>query len=210
MFRKQIELIKDNQKNLENKSVLIVGAGGLGNVVATELSCIGLKNIYIMDFDEIEIHNIHRQFQFNKMDVGSKKAKILAKKIDRCSRSNIRSFCEKFEDFNKKIDLIIDCTDNFEVRKKIDKFAKSKNIPWLYSSVEAWIGQVCLFKEKNLDIFNISSNHKVAGVLPAMVGIVGSIEAMLATKYLAGLKVEFDKLIYIDFSENLKINTFKL
>jgi len=209
MFRRQIELIGDNQKELENKSVLIVGAGGLGNVVATELSCIGLENIYIMDFDEIEIHNIHRQFQFSKNDVGEKKAKILAGKIDRCE-TNIECFVEKFESFEKAIDLIIDCTDNFEVRKKIDKFAKSKNIPWLYSSVEGWIGQVCLFKDKNLDIFNISENHKVAGVLPAMVGIVGSIEAMIATKYLAELEVEFDKLMYVDFSKSLRVSEFKL
>jgi len=209
MFRRQIELIRDNQKNLEKKSILIVGAGGLGNVVATELSCIGLKNIYIMDFDEIEIHNIHRQFQFNKSDIGSKKAKILSEKINRCE-TNIETFCEKFENFDKKIDLIIDCTDNFEVRKKIDNFAKNKNIPWLYSSVEGWIGQVCLFKEKNLDIFNLNSNHKVAGVLPAMVGIIGSVEAMIATKYLAELEIEFDKLIYIDFSKSLKVTKFKL
>jgi len=209
MFRRQIELIRDNQKNLEKKSILIVGAGGLGNVVATELSCIGLRNIYIMDFDEIEIHNIHRQFQFNKSDIGSKKAKILSEKINRCE-TNIETFCEKFENFDKEIDLIIDCTDNFEVRKKIDNFAKNKNIPWLYSSVEGWIGQVCLFKEKNLDIFNLNSNHKVAGVLPAMVGIIGSVEAMIATKYLAELEIEFDKLIYIDFSKSLKVTKFKL
>jgi molybdopterin/thiamine biosynthesis adenylyltransferase len=209
MFRRQIELIGDNQKELENKSVLIVGAGGLGNVVATELSCIGLKNIYIMDFDEIEIHNIHRQFQFSKNDIGKKKAKILAGKIDRCE-TNIECFVERFESFDKYIDLIIDCTDNFEVRKKIDKFAKNKNMPWLYASVEGWVGQVCLFKDKNLDIFNISDNHKVAGVLPAMVGIVGSIESIIATKYLAGLEVEFDKLMYIDFNKGLKVSEFKL
>jgi molybdopterin/thiamine biosynthesis adenylyltransferase len=209
MFRRQIELIGDNQKELENKSVLIVGAGGLGNVVATELSCIGLKNIYIMDFDEIEIHNIHRQFQFSKNDIGKKKAKILAGKIDRCE-TNIECFVERFESFDKYIDLIIDCTDNFEVRKKIDKFAKNKNMPWLYASVEGWVGQVCLFKDKNLDIFNISDSHKVAGVLPAMVGIVGSIESIIATKYLAGLEVEFDKLMYIDFNKGLKVSEFKL
>jgi molybdopterin/thiamine biosynthesis adenylyltransferase len=209
MFRRQIELIEKNQKNLENKSILIIGAGGLGNVVATELSCIGLKNIYIMDFDEIEIHNIHRQFQFSKQNIGEKKAKILAQKIDRCE-TKIEYFCEKFESFDKELDLIIDCTDNFEVRKKIDNFAKNRNIPWLYSSVEGWIGQVCLFKEKNLDIFNINNSHKVSGVMPAMVGLVGSIEAMIATKYLAGLEVEFDKLIYIDFTKSLRVSEFGL
>jgi molybdopterin/thiamine biosynthesis adenylyltransferase len=209
MFRRQIELIGENQKELEKKSVLIVGAGGLGNVVATEIGCIGLKEIFIMDFDEIEIHNIHRQFQFTKNNLGEKKAKILSEKIDRCN-TKIEYFCKKFEIFDKKVDLIIDCTDNFEVRKKIDKFAKNRNIPWLYSSVEGWVGQVCLFKEKNLDIFNINNSHKVSGVMPAMVGIVGSIEAMVATKFLAGFEVEFDKLIYIDFSNGLRVNEFHL
>jgi molybdopterin/thiamine biosynthesis adenylyltransferase len=71
-------------------------------------------------------------------------------------------------------------------------------------------GSGSLFKEKNLNIFNINSSHKVAGVMPAMVGIVGSIEAMIATKYLAGLEVEFDKLIYIDFSKSLRVSEFGL
>ena len=71
------------------------------------------------------------------------------------------------------------------------------------------MGQVCLFKDKNLDIFNIS-NHKVEGVLPAMVGIVGSIEAMVATKYLAELEIDFDKLYYIDFQKQLKVMNFSV
>ncbi len=43
-----------------------------------------------------------------------------------------------------------------------------------------------------------------------MVGIVGSIEAMVATKYLAGLEIEFDKLMYIDFNKSLKVSEFRL
>lgn len=208
MFDRQIKLIGKNQENLYDKEVLVVGAGGLGNVVMSEIGCIGLKTIYLIDFDEIEISNIHRQFNFNKRDIGKFKAEVLADKTQRCD-TKIIPIIEKFEDFDKKVDLVIDCSDNFEVRKKIDKFAKKNNIPWLYSSVEEFIGQVCLFKDKNLDIFNLT-NHKVGGVLPAMVGIIGSIEAMVATKYLAGLDVEFDKLMYIDFNKSLKISEFKL
>ena len=208
MFDRQIKLIGKNQENLYDKEVLVVGAGGLGNVVMSEIGCIGLKTIYLIDFDEIEISNIHRQFNFTKQDIGKFKAKVLADKTQRCD-TKIIPITEKFEDFDKKVDLVIDCTDNFEVRKKIDKFAKKNNIPWLYSSVEEFIGQVCLFKDKNLDIFNLT-NHKVGGVLPAMVGIIGSIEAMVATKYLAGLDVEFDKLMYIDFNKSLKVSEFNI
>jgi len=208
MFRRQIEILGENQTELSKKTILVVGAGGLGNVVMSEIGCIGLKEIYLMDFDTIEIHNIHRQFQFKEKDIGKYKAKILADNTHRCG-TKIIPIVEKFEDFDKKVDLVIDCTDNFEVRRQIDKYAKQNNIPWLYSSVESWIGQVCLFKDKNLDIFNLSE-HKVNGVMPAMVGIVGSIEAMIATKYLAGLEVEMDKLYYIDFTKELKISGFKV
>ena len=208
MFRRQIEILGTNQEKLNKKSVLVVGAGGLGNVVMSEIGCIGLKEIYLIDFDDIELHNIHRQFQFKESDIGKYKAKVLADRTHRCG-IKIIPIVEKFDNFDKKVDLVIDCTDNFEVRKKIDKFAKENNIPWLYSSVESWVGQVCLFKEKSLDIFNIAE-HKVSGVMPAMVGLVGSIEAMIATKYLAELDVEMDKLYYIDFSKELKINMFKV
>jgi len=208
MFRRQIEILGDKQKELSQKSVVVVGAGGLGNVVMSEIGCIGLKEIYLVDFDMIELHNIHRQFQFTEKDIGKYKSKVLANRTHRCG-TKIIPIVDEFGEFDKKVDLVIDCTDNFEVRKKIDKFAKKNNIPWLYSSVESWVGQVCLFKEKNLDIFNLGE-HKVAGVMPAMVGLVGSIQASIATKYLAGLEVEMDKLYYIDFTKELKISGFKV
>jgi adenylyltransferase/sulfurtransferase len=208
MFRRQIEIIGANQQNLSKKSILVVGAGGLGNIIMSELSCIGLKEIYLMDYDTIELHNIHRQFQFTQNDIGQYKAKVLANRTHRCG-TKLCPIIDKFEDFDKKIDLIIDCSDNFEVREKIDKYAKKNNLPWLYASVEGFVGQVCLFKDKNLDIFNLSE-HKAVGVLPAMVGIVGSIEAMIAIKYLANLEVEFDKLYYIDFTKELKVMKFDI
>ena len=75
MFRRQIEVIgKENQDILSQKTVAIIGAGGLGNIIASSISCIGLKTIYIVDFDEIEEHNLHRQFNFSIEDIGKKKA----------------------------------------------------------------------------------------------------------------------------------------
>jgi len=208
MFRRQIEILGEHQKELAKKSLLVVGAGGLGNVVLSEIGCIGLKEIYLIDFDMIELHNIHRQFQFTESDIGKYKAKVLADRTHRCG-TKIIPIVEEFNNFDKKVDLVIDCTDNFEVRQKIDKFAKKNNIPWVYGSVESWVGQVCLFKDKNLDIFNLSE-HKVSGVMPSMVGLIGSIQASIATKYLAGVDVEMDKLYYIDFTKELKISGFKV
>ena len=212
MFRRQIELIgKENQEKLAKNSVLIVGAGGLGNIIASSLSCIGLKKIYIVDFDIVEIHNIHRQFQFNKNDIGKFKAEVLAKRVSRCQELEyyVNKFDKKFADkFLKKnkIDLIIDATDNFEVRKEIDKVSKKFNIPWIYSSVEEFRGQVGVFVNTSFDIFAIK-NHNVKGQIPPVVNMVGSFASLVAFKFLLGEKKE--RLFYLDL-EKYEIKEFQL
>jgi len=208
MFRRQIELIgKENQEKLSQKSVLIVGAGGLGNFLATIINCIGLKKITIIDFDKIEIHNIHRQIQFTKNDTGQNKAKILGEKIKRCD-TQIEIIEAKFTstmDFD--VDLVFDATDNFEVRKEIDKFAKNHNIPWIYASVDEFYGQVGFFEKSSFDMF-ATKTLSSKGQIPSMVSLVASIESMLGIKYLIG-EVKEEILYYIDFSEDLNIKKFK-
>ena len=208
MYRRQIEVIgKENQETLKEKSILIVGCGGLGNITATTLSCIGLKKIYLIDFDKIEKHNIHRQFQFSLENIGESKAKRLCENIKRCPDTEIIAI-EGYFDENIKldIDLILDATDNFEVRKKIDKFAKSNSIPWIYASVEEYRGQVGVFKTTPFEIF-ATKNHEVKGQLPPMVNLVGSIASMLGLKTLLNLQDEI--FYYIDFENDLEIKKFK-
>ena len=212
MFRRQIEVIgKENQEKLSQKSVLIVGAGGLGNIIASTLSCIGLKKIYIVDFDKIEIHNIHRQFQFSKSDIGKFKSEVLAKKISRCQELEcyVNKFDEEFADrfFKKnKVDLVIDATDNFEARKEIDKISKKFNVPWIYSSVEEFRGQVGVFIKTSFDIFSLK-NHSIKGQIPPVVNIVGSFASLIAFKFLLGERKE--RLFFLDL-EKYEIKEFQL
>jgi adenylyltransferase/sulfurtransferase len=209
MFRRQIELIgEENQEILSKKKVLIVGCGGLGNIIATTLSCIGLKKIFLIDFDIIEIHNIHRQFQFSIDDIGESKAKILCEKISRCNNTEIEFLEMKFnESFEMDVDLVFDATDNFEVRKKIDSFAKKRKIPWIYASVEEWHGQVGVFKTTSFEIFATKS-HEAKGQLPPMVNLIGSISAMLGLKTLINKQDEI--LYYVNFENDLEVKKFKL
>ena len=206
MYRRQVELIgKENQELLSNKSVLIVGCGGLGNIIATTISCIGLEKIYLVDFDDIEIHNIHRQFQFSLNDIGKNKAEVLADKIKRCD-TEVNALEGYFdENMDIKVDLVFDATDNFEVRKKIDKFAKKHNIPWIYASVEEWHGQVGVFKNTSFEIF-ATKNHNVKGQLPPMVNLIGSISSMLGVKCLIGDSKEI--FYYVNFEKDLEIKKF--
>ena len=206
MYRRQIELIgKEKQDILSQRSVLIVGCGGLGNIIATTLSCIGLENIYLIDFDIIEKHNIHRQFQFSLNDVGESKAKKLCEKIKRCD-TKIEAIDGYFdENLDIEVDIVFDATDNFEVRKKIDKFAKNNQIPWIYASVEEWHGQVGVFKKTSFEIF-ATKNHNVKGQLPPMVNLIGSISSMLGVKCLIGNCKEI--FYYVNFEKDLEIKKF--
>lgn len=206
MFRRQVELIgRKNQQILSQKSILIVGCGGLGNSIATVLSCIGLKKIVLIDFDEIEIHNLHRQIQFSISDIGEKKAKVLADKISRCN-TKIEYLIKNFnENLDINVDLVFDATDNFDVRKKIDKFAKRKNIPWVYASVDEYVGQVGVFKKTSFDIF-ASKKTSIKGQIPPMVTLISSISAMLGLKTLLGIQDEV--LYFIDFNNELEIKKF--
>ena len=207
MYRRQIEVIgKENQEKLSKKNILIVGCGGLGNIIATTLSCIGLKKIYLVDFDEIEIHNIHRQFQFTKDDIGKNKCEVLKSKIQRCDTKIIALNQKFYFDIDLKVDLVVDATDNFEVRKEIDKFAKYHKIPWIYTSVEEWRAQIGIFKTSSFEIFATKNYTPSKGQLPSMVNLAGSFASLLALKVL--LYDIKERLFYIDFEKEFIFKEF--
>jgi adenylyltransferase/sulfurtransferase len=215
-FKRQIELWgKEKQILLANKKVAIIGSGGLGSAIAIALGSVGIGQLYLIDFDEVAIHNIHRQIAFKTEDVGKEKAEVLANYVQsRSEHTKIDFFVESFEQWqNKKmqIDLIIDGTDNLRTRAKIDKFAKEFQIPWIYGSVEAFHGQACLFKNSSFTTFQ-TDGFKPKGVSAPMVMNIASFQANLGLKYLIGDKVETDILYYLSFDNDgmFKIKSFKM
>ena len=209
-FRRQIELWGlEKQKLLAEKEILIVGAGGLGSSLAFALGSIGLRKITIVDFDEVAIHNIHRQIAFKLEHEGKKKADIVRDTIQaRSNWTEIESYTYKFETFlktiqNRKFDIIFDATDNFETRKEIDSYSKQTNTPWVYGSVEEFYGQVCLFEKSSFQSFQ-TAKHKPGGVATPIVMMVASFQANLGLKYLLGDEVERDILYLLSFDSSGK------
>ena len=203
-FSRQIMLWgEDTQNLLAQKSVLIVGSGGLGCSVALALSGSGIGRVDIVDFDKVEIHNIHRQVLFTIDDCGEFKAKVASDRIKKRNpylKSDFYtiSFSELIKQ-NPKYDLIIDATDNLEVRVEIDNFAKKEDIAWVYGSVEEFNAQVCLFKEASFDMFAIDKVEP-KGIAAAMVMQAASFEANLALRYLAKLELASDILYYLYYN----------
>ena len=212
-FNRQIQLWGETtQKSLQNKKIAIIGAGGLGCTLALALGTSGIGEIHMVDFDTVSSHNIHRQIAFTLEDEGLSKAKAVVALIkSKNPFVKALAFDMGFEDFKgmgNSYDLILDATDNLPVRGEIDTYAKEIETPWIYASVEEFNGQVCFFDEANFQVFNIS-DHKPGGIAAPIVMHIGSLQANLALRYLAGLPVVKDKLYYLYFNEEGELITQK-
>src|SRR5436853_5570067 len=113
---------KQGQQQLQQANVLVIGAGGLGCPCLQYLAGCGIGHIDIVDFDMVDVSNLHRQVLYNLQDVGKPKATTAVEKLTAYNpyislkghqvfvdETNVLSLLE-----NKNV--IVDCTDNFQVR----------------------------------------------------------------------------------------------
>ncbi len=213
-FHRQVQLWgEETQKTLQNKKIAIIGAGGLGSSLAFALGAVGIGEMHIVDFDEVSLHNIHRQIAFKLGDEGKNKAAINAQIIaERSPYTKAIAHDCNFEEWSKKeiaVDLIIDATDNLPTRGEINSYAKKVNTPWVYGSVEAFHGQVCFIEESSFnDAFKIVQKTP-AGIAAPIVMHIASLQANLALRYLAGMSVKKDLLYYLFFNEEGELITQK-
>ncbi len=213
-FHRQIQLWgEETQKSLQDKKIVIIGAGGLGSSLAFALGASGIGEIHLVDFDEVSLHNIHRQIAFKMGDEGKNKAYINAQIIQqRCPFVKAIAHECDFLTWTKKnieVDLIIDATDNLPTRGDINTYAKEKNLPWIYGSVEAFHGQVCFIEESSFtDAFKITQKTP-AGIAAPIVMHIASLQANLALRHLAGLSVKKDTLYYLFFNDEGELITQK-
>ncbi len=212
-FHRQIQLWgEERQHNLQTKSIAIIGTGGLGSSLAIALGSSGIGTIHLVDFDHVEVHNIHRQIAFTTQDEGKSKAKATAMLVkSRCPYTNIIAYEEDFDTFSKrdiKVDIMIDATDNLPVRATIDAHATQTSTPWIYGSVEAFNGQVCFFDKSDFSAFKIT-DKKPEGIAAPIVMHIASLQANLALRYLVDLPVKKDILYYLHFDGDGELMTQK-
>lgn len=123
----------EGQQKLNTSEVTIFGLGGLGNLLSTYIASSGVKKINLVDFDVVEETNLQRQINFTSNDIGLFKVDIINNYlknkfpdiiIKRFSEKIIS--CDQAEDIIDASDIVLDGTDNFEVRKIINKAALNK------------------------------------------------------------------------------------
>lgn len=212
IFIKEIGL--EGQRKIMNSKVLVIGAGGLGSPVIQYLAAAGVGTLGVVDFDEVELHNLNRQIIHNESTVGISKVKS-AEMFVRNLNHQIKfiGIEQKMDELNAEelisgFDVIIDGSDNFKTRYLVNDTCVQFKKPLVYGSILGFSGQVAIFNyngSKNLrDIFpeppfdESLPDCDSLGVLGALPGIVGSMMANLALKTITNLPLQLNQLTLID------------
>lgn len=155
----------DFQKTIANKKLIIVGCGGIGSVLSEILLRGGFLNLKLIDFDKVDLTNLQRQIyvesDINKFKVDSLKKRLL----DINSKAKIKVVKDKLTNENIDViledcDLIIDATDNFEIRFLIDNFCQKNNLDWLYNGAIKTQVISGIFRGKKSQFQKIFKNSK--------------------------------------------------
>ncbi|MDN3610447.1 ThiF family adenylyltransferase [Vibrio ostreicida] len=219
LFVRQISLSgfgMKGQAQLHKASILVVGAGGLGCPVLQSLSAMGVGNLGIIDGDEIEASNLHRQMLYTQERVGEYKANVAAEIVGKLGIKPKVEVWTRFldealaQEVFPHYDLIIDATDNFDSKYLIDVVAAQFGLPVCYASVNQYEGQIALFGAGHdwltyTDAFpsrlpqTFTSSCSDSGVLGVIPAIVGAYQALFAVLYLTGQHDHLkDKIFYLN------------
>ncbi|MGV8171608.1 MAG: HesA/MoeB/ThiF family protein [Candidatus Woesearchaeota archaeon] len=203
------KVLGKNAEGLKDKTVLIVGIGGLGCTVANLLARLGI-NLVLVDYDVVRPSNLERQILFDKDDLSKKKVIVAKKKLEQFTNIKIidDNLTEKNVDdiITKDIDLIIDCTDNVQARLVLNRFCKKNKINWIYSAAVCNVGAIFFVKQDGPCYECIQQDKKGetscdVGVLNSLVVMVASMTVNVAVNYLVNGRIE-DKLLRINMNDN--------
>ncbi len=195
--RYQRQLLVDgwDQERLKSARVLIVGVGGLGGISATYLAAAGVGHLCLCDCDTVELSNLNRQILFTVEDIDKPKAALVAHRLSAQNPEiRIKTISDKLTATNANelvsgCDLIIDGLDNHSDRLILNKASCDLNIPFVYGAINEWQGQLSFFHPPKTaclaclmpEQFQSPGPTPVYGALP---GVIGSLQATLALRYL--------------------------
>ena len=199
------------QKALKNSSVLVVGAGGLGSPCLLYLAAAGVGHIGIVDADTVDESNLQRQIIHGTSTVHVSKCESAQRRImDLNPNVNVRIYKEEFtsetamrilgEGYSTTVpwDVVVDGSDNFPTKYLINDACDILGLPWVYSAVLAFEGQISTFNYKNGPNYRdllpsppppgdvpSCAEGGVLGVLP---GTLGCLQATEVIKIILGME----------------------
>lgn len=210
------EVGEQGQAKLRTSRVLVIGCGGLGVPVLQYLAGAGVGRIGMVDGDQLEPSNLHRQTMYALSDVGEHKAILAADRLRALNPEvdarayTIRLTAENASELVSEYDLVVDCTDNFSTKFLLNDVCVRLRKPAIFSSVYQYEGQLqvvrpdrdgaclrCVWPEATRD--GLVGNCAEAGVLGPVPGVFGSLQALEALKTLLDLPGQLgNELLVLD------------
>lgn len=185
------------QRTLAGASVLVVGAGALGSPVASYLAGAGVGRLGIVDHDDVELSNLHRQHLHFTPDLGVAKANSAAAKLGFLNPEIVvEPYPAAFTPaMLEGQDLVVDCTDSFAARYAINAACCSAGVALVEGGVVGLAGLVMAIRPGETACYRCAfpsapagaPSCAEAGVLGPAAGVIGSLQALEALKLLAGL-----------------------
>ncbi len=197
------------QEKLKKARVMIAGAGGLGGPIAIYLAAAGVGYLRIVDCDEVSLSNLNRQILYTTKDIGGKKARVAAEMLEKLNpHIIIESLVEKITSDNifslaEGCGLIMDAMDNFAARYLLNEAALQLGIPYIYGGIHGLEGALTtIIPGRTACLKCTFPSAPPAGVVPvlgATPGVIGTLQAMEAVKYITGAgELLADRLLTFD------------
>ena len=197
------EIGQQGQLKLKKSKILLIGTGGLGSPAAIYLAAAGVGTIGLIDFDRVDLSNLHRQVIHFTPDIGRPKVISAQEKINALNPEiKVVTYDTKLDSSNaleifKEFDLIVDGTDNFPSRYLINDACVLSKKPYVFGGILRFEGQCsifglddgpcyrCLFSEPPQPGQIPSCSE--AGVLGVLPGVIGLLQANEAIKLICGI-----------------------
>ena len=189
------------QLAVSEASVLVIGAGALGSPVALYLAGAGVGRLGILDDDEVELSNLHRQLLHFTPDIGAPKSESAAAKLRYLNPDvvvepyQVRASEENAASLVEGQDLVVDCSDSFATRYAVNAACCAARVPLVEAGVLGMAGLVMSIKPGRTACYRCAFPAEPAdaprcadaGVLGPAAGVIGSLQALEALKLLTGV-----------------------
>src|SRR5215467_3302201 len=207
----------NGMESLRNAKICVVGVGGIGNPVVTQLAAMGVGNLKLVDRDVVEISNLHRQHLYTEDDLGKVKVEAAVERLRKInSATNIEAMPVSITKYTadrviKGSDIVIDALDSVDARYALNDACIKHNVPFIYAGALGTVGSVCTILPKRSAclrcIFPALSEDNTPtcsteGVHPSILYIVGAIQVSEAIKIITHQQPSLiNKLMYIDIND---------